>query len=217
MFQIKLPKREEPYTFILNATPISSKNKDFLLTVADITKFEKEKQRLQFLADYDALTKVYNRRKINKELDSEVARAARYGQHFSIIMIDIDHFKKINDTYGHLAGDVVLMEFAELLQNKIRQTDLLGRYGGEEFILVMPSTSLDGAAEIANRLRQYVASFNFTTVGHITCSMGVAEYEQDENSSTFVKRADDALYAAKRNGRNRVEIAGKSSTPMSCE
>ncbi|MDR2884358.1 MAG: diguanylate cyclase [Deferribacteraceae bacterium] len=206
IFQVKLPHLTEAQSFLINAVVIPATSQEYLLTITDITKFEKDKQRYQFLAEHDALTKVFNRNKINKELEREVTRVMRYKQRLSLLMIDIDFFKKVNDNYGHQIGDIVLIEIAALMQDRIRKTDVLGRFGGEEFVILMPSTPLDNAAEIADRIRKYVSINNFTTVGHVTCSIGVAEYHHGEMLSDFIKRADDALYLAKDNGRDRVEV-----------
>ncbi len=207
LLQFKLPQNDETQSFLLSTVLIPSNTREYLLTFTDITQLEKEKQHYQYLAEYDALTRVFNRSKINKEMDKEITRVLRYRQRLSVLMIDVDHFKKVNDTYGHQVGDIVLIELSALIQDRIRKTDILGRYGGEEFILLMPSTPIDSAAEIADRLRKHIAAYSFTGVGHVTCSIGVAEYQPGESASNFIKRSDDALYLAKRNGRNRIETS----------
>lgn len=205
MLQLQRPDIPEPSTFLLTTVPIiSDSTENYLLTFTDITHLEKEKQQLQYLAEYDGLTQVYNRGKIIKELEKEIGRVMRYRQRLSIAIIDIDHFKHVNDSFGHQGGDVVLIEFSALIMDRIRKTDLLGRYGGEEFVIIMPSTPLESAAEIANRLRKAVSAFIFTRARRITCSIGVAEYQPGESTVTFFQRADEALYSAKRQGRNMV-------------
>ena len=158
----------------------------------------------------DQLTCLPNRRQVIKTLQNEVIRADRYGTPVSISMIDIDHFKNINDTFGHSVGDQVLFELANLLQEEIRESDMAGRYGGEEFLVVLPSTTLKAAAEQAQRLCQRVRALeiNLGEPIRITISLGVAEYQPGKESwQKFLSRADLALYEAKNTGRDRWMIA----------
>jgi len=154
----------------------------------------------------DALTYLPNRRQVINHLQKEVHRAERYKTPVSISMIDIDHFKKINDTYGHTVGDQVLLQLANMLRGGIRESDMVGRYGGEEFLIVLPNTKLQRAAEMAARLCKTIRQ-NDIDVGkkaNLTVSIGVAEYRHgEENWQKFLSRADMALYAAKNAGRNR--------------
>jgi len=119
-------------------------------------------------------------------------------------MLDVDHFKGINDTYGHLVGDLVLEQLAKIVSLEIRETDFVGRWGGEEFIIVCPSTTLDGIKNIATSLCSTIAQTYFSQVGHVTISLGIAAIENDETISKLVGRADEALYRAKDDGRNCV-------------
>jgi diguanylate cyclase (GGDEF)-like protein len=154
----------------------------------------------------DALTCLPNRRQAIKTLQLEVDRAERYNTLLSISMIDIDHFKKVNDSYGHTAGDQVLFQLANILQDGVRKPDTVGRYGGEEFLVVLPNTRLQQAAEQAARLCMHIreATFDIGDVIHLTVSIGVAEYKHGrENWQKFLSRADMALYAAKNAGRDR--------------
>lgn len=124
---------------------------------------------------------------------------------FSLVMIDIDHFKKINDTHGHEVGDRVLVDIATLLQATIRQSDILGRWGGEEFLLILPNTSPEGALHVAEELRQAVQEYACPAYPHpISASFGVAHYRPQDTANSLIKRADIALYRAKHNGRNGV-------------
>lgn len=158
----------------------------------------------------DALTCLPNRRQVIKQLQTEVMRAERYKTTLSISMIDIDHFKKINDSYGHTVGDQVLFQLANILQENIREPDIVGRYGGEEFLVVVPNTRLKDAAEQAARLCKRVreTDINIGELIRMTISIGVAEYRHgQENWQKFLSRADLALYESKNNGRDRWSIS----------
>jgi len=162
---------------------------------------------LQRLATTDHLTGAYNRRRFGEAIKYEIHRAVRYADTLSLIMFDLDHFKKINDTYGHNAGDEVLKTVADRVKDNIRVTDIFARVGGEEFTILVPATGLEGAKVVADKLRQSIESHAFETVGIVTASFGVAEFERDEAIDALIKRADNALYEAKEHGRNRVVIA----------
>ena len=158
----------------------------------------------------DELTCLPNRRQIIKNLQNEVIRAERYNTFLSISMIDIDHFKNVNDSYGHTVGDQVLFQLANLLQEEIRDPDSVGRYGGEEFLVVLPNTRLKPAAEQAARLckRIHKTEIDIGEIIQLTVSVGVAEYRHgQENWQKFLSRADLALYAAKNAGRDRWAIS----------
>jgi len=171
---------------------------------------ERNKELLQ-LASTDLLTGLLNRRAVMQQALSELRRAKRYQKDLAVLMLDIDHFKQINDQYGHAAGDKVLRDFAVLCQQSIRDTDLLGRYGGEEFILVLPEVDLQTAILSAERLRMTVSQHYFTltdsTVLPLSCSIGIAMYlpERDDLDKLLL-RADQALYQAKHQGRNRCAV-----------
>jgi diguanylate cyclase (GGDEF)-like protein len=158
----------------------------------------------------DALTCLPNRRQVIKQLQNEVIRAERYKTSLSISMIDIDHFKRINDSYGHTVGDQVLFQLANILQESVRDPDTVGRYGGEEFLVVLPNTRLKAAAEQAARLCECIraAEINIGEIIQLTISIGVAEYRHGlENWQKFLSRADMALYEAKNAGRDQWAIS----------
>lgn len=155
----------------------------------------------------DFLTKMFNRQKVERDINIEVSRYERYKRPFSIILLDIDKFKSINDTYGHNAGDAVLIDLARILKSSVRKIDIPGRWGGEEFLIFCPETDLDGTRVVAENLRQKIESHTFEIDRKVTSSFGVAEYKEGEVTKDFIRRADDALYLAKQNGRNRVELA----------
>jgi len=164
-------------------------------------------EQVEYLSLTDPLTEIANRRKVELTLKSEIDRTRRTEKPLSVIMIDIDHFKKTNDTYGHESGDIVLKKFAETIKNSIRITDLVGRIGGEEFLVICPETDSSEAATLANKLRLAVESINFEHLPGITASFGCAEFFPGEDSyDNIISRSDKALYKAKENGRNRVEV-----------
>lgn len=163
-------------------------------------------RNLEMIAVTDRLTGLYNRTKLDEVFANELARVERCGESVSIILADIDHFKSVNDTYGHQVGDSVLGEFAAILRKVTRETDTTGRWGGEEFLIICPHVDLNGARILAERLRAAVAGHSFSVVGQKTCSLGVASYRSGDTAETMVKRADEALYVAKQNGRDRVAL-----------
>jgi diguanylate cyclase (GGDEF)-like protein len=162
---------------------------------------------LEALSKTDALTGVANRRSIMELLDHELRQARRYQHSLTCVMVDLDHFKRVNDDFGHITGDKVLAATADALRKSVRDTDVIGRYGGEEFLLVLPNTDTGGAREVAERCRRTVAEARVGTIG-ITASFGIATFPDPEIDSVddLVKTADDALYAAKRDGRDRVAV-----------
>jgi diguanylate cyclase (GGDEF)-like protein len=164
-------------------------------------------KRIEELAELDDLTGSFNRRCIMRFLDDEIARAHRLNAPCSIALIDLDWFKRINDTYGHPTGDEVLRTFAITVFANIRTVDRFGRYGGEEFLLVLPDTSSETAARMLDRLRTIVADIDWSGLSlglRVTISAGIATLDANETSDSFLARADSALYKAKAQGRNRI-------------
>jgi diguanylate cyclase (GGDEF)-like protein len=160
------------------------------------------------LATHDPLTDLYNRRHFAEQLDTEIARALRHGRPLSLCIIDVDLFKPVNDTYGHIAGDGVLKQMSAILRSQVRREDVAARIGGEEFAVLLPETDLEGAREFAEQFRCAVAGTLFHPGGvpqHITVSVGIAQARSDRGDrSRLMKAADSALYRAKDEGRNRV-------------
>lgn len=157
-------------------------------------------------ATTDTLTGCYNRKMFNDLLKSEVKKAGRYHHIFSLIIMDIDNFKAVNDTHGHLAGDEVLKEMATITGCTVRESDLFARWGGEEFSILLPETTLEGAAVLADKIRRTIEANNFCNIGNLTCSLGVAQYNSDEHRDTLISNADWALYHAKNHGKNQVAV-----------
>jgi two-component system cell cycle response regulator len=173
--------------------------------------------QLQDLADKDGLTKAYNHRYFKDYLEHQLYQYKRNKVSLSLIMIDIDFFKKINDTYGHQAGDQVLQQLSAILRQKTRQSDLVARYGGEEFAIVLNSTDVQGAAQFGEKIREFIEDYNFKLEGneilHVTVSIGIGVvYSGISGSNQLIEMADKMLYHSKRNGRNRITIP-KLSTP----
>jgi len=169
-----------------------------------------DKEKLEKLATFDSLTGLYNRRAILGKLRELINLANRYKEDFSLSMLDIDHFKKVNDRYGHLTGDEVLEEIATLIRQNIRDTDIVGRYGGEEFIIILPKTTLSSAWVVAERLRSIIEKAEMKdsagNIFAITVSQGLAGWERGEDAYSLISCADEALYKAKEKGRNCVQI-----------
>ena len=160
------------------------------------------------LMTVDGLTEVHNKRYFHEMLEREVSRSSRYENDFTLIMFDIDHFKKINDTYGHLAGDAVLRQLGSIVRHRVRRDDVVARVGGEEFAIILPEVRVEGGVEVAKKLREMVESTGFYFEGQkidVTISLGVANWRPGlERPEDLVRAADDKLYEAKRTGRNRV-------------
>ena len=194
----------------LSYYPMFAKGKQIttgvVLNSIDITKIKEMEEELKRLSVTDQLTQIYNRVKFHQALEEEIKRQRRYETDLTIIMFDIDHFKRINDTYGHDVGDKILVELVELVKLCIRETDIFSRWGGEEFMVLLPHTTLDNADKLSERIRIKVEEKNFEVVGSVTCSFGVSELLPEDTEETFTKRVDNALYESKRSGRNLVTI-----------
>jgi diguanylate cyclase (GGDEF)-like protein len=154
----------------------------------------------------DALTGLYNRIKLDDDIAYAIKRSKRINSEFSIILLDIDDFKQVNDTYGHVIGDLVLKAIAPMLKKAIRESDIIGRWGGEKFLIICPDTDSEGCQVLAERLLLRIEKCKFPEIGHIRASFGVTTYAEDDRADTVVARVDKALYCAKEGGRNRVEV-----------
>ncbi len=170
-----------------------------------------EKAVLAYEAIFDPLTRLPNRRGLDVRLAEEVLRAQRYGNVFSVLMLDLDHVKILNDTHGHDAGDEALRQLASVLQDAARGSDFVGRWGGEEFLILLPESGRSAARTSADRIRAGIEQESFVGVGDLTVSIGVATFEPGDSADSLFKRADRALYTAKERGRNRVEVAPGSA------
>lgn len=170
-------------------------------------ELEEKNVTLQVLSTTDQLTKLFNRRYLEEELRKKVLHSERYRTPFSVILMDIDNFKSINDTYGHDLGDKVLISISNTLLENIRETDVAGRWGGEEFLILTPETDIIVCKILAERLRTQIQDRSHASLDHITASFGIAQFKPDDSINSLIKRSDNGLYAAKDNGRNQV-IAG---------
>lgn len=166
---------------------------------------EEKNKALEKLATTDKLTNLYNRRKIEELLELEINRSERFGHHFGLAIIDIDKFKEVNDTFGHLVGDKVLEELANILNKNRRKTDFVGRYGGEEFIIICPESDIEGTLKLMELIKNKISEYPFHRVKNKTASFGVAISKNDDTVKSILNRADIALYNAKNSGRNKIE------------
>lgn len=172
----------------------------------DISERKLMEEEIRRLSITDKLTQSFNRLKLDETLEQQLEWSKDRGLPFAIIILDIDHFKLVNDTYGHQVGDQVLIKLVALLNENVRTGDVVGRWGGEEFLIILPDTTLADATVLAERLRQAVETHRFATAGQVTISAGVSGFKMDHSPETIVSRADRALYRAKEKGRNRVEV-----------
>jgi diguanylate cyclase (GGDEF)-like protein/PAS domain S-box-containing protein len=200
---------------------ISGGRKFYTVIMRDVTQFKAYEEDLQILANTDSLTRLYNRRQLYPILQNELDRAVRKKTPFSVLMIDIDHFKKFNDTYGHAGGDLLLAGFADKMRLVLRQMDSAFRFGGEEFVVLLPETASREAMIPAERCRQRIADSAFPMppedrLVSVTISVGIAGYRDGDTVDDVIRRADLAMYAAKSSGRNRVvdyDQLAKPETP----
>lgn len=199
------PHEDDPHVLYAELSKLSGQ----MLTIQ--RELEKKNAELERLAYYDTLTGLLNRRAILEKLDEWLQQVRRYRDRLSVVMVDLDHFKHVNDTLGHRTGDRVLADVAGLMRRSVRQADFCGRYGGEEFLVILPQTDVAGAAVMAERMRAAVEGTPMHAPGagtfKVTASFGAAEFCDGDDEDLLVGRADAALYRAKERGRNRIEIA----------
>lgn len=169
-------------------------------------EIRRKNQQLNIISELDSLTGLKNRRAIDRVIKNELDRSSRYGTPISILLIDVDHFKRVNDTYGHNIGDKVLTEISEVLGENIRSTDSVARWGGEEFLIIAANTSLEEAMKFGEKIRGKIEEFNFTKIERLTVSIGISQHRPGESFNKLYERVDEALYSAKEKGRNRVEF-----------
>ncbi|MDA3945488.1 MAG: GGDEF domain-containing protein [Helicobacteraceae bacterium] len=194
--------------FRININPAG---KRFVVSLTDVTQLTRTSEQYRYLATHDPLTSCFNRNYLEAELADSLARVKRYHSAVSVAMLDIDHFKEFNDNYGHLTGDVVLIGLSDLITISIRSCDLFARWGGEEFVLLLPDSDLESAHNAADKLRLLVAETDFPKAPtRLTISIGVTQLAEDDTIKSIMERVDHALYSAKARGRNRVVSQPKS-------
>lgn len=191
-------------------TPLySDKDPDHIIGIlgisTDITFQKALEEKALKLAKTDVLTGLVNRLELDSVLSQEIEKFKRFLHPLSIIMIDLDHFKQVNDHYGHLTGDKCLIKVAQVLKHHSRMVDTVGRWGGEEFLIICPETDLNGTLKLAEKCRLMIEETPFPDVNHLTFSLGVSSFIDGDTLETLINRADQALYKAKKSGRNRVE------------
>ncbi len=206
------PISSKELIFSIKATIFMQNKNEFLITFFDVTESMREKMELENknkelkeLASVDSLTGIYNRNKLKEIALNEFRKYKKDKKELSIIIFDIDHFKKINDTFGHNSGDFVLKTIAKIVSNSIRASDAFARWGGEEFVVLAPNTNSGVAFLLAETIRKNIEGLIFEEVGSVTCSFGVAEMVDGFDFEALIENADRALYMAKRSGRNRTE------------
>jgi diguanylate cyclase (GGDEF)-like protein/PAS domain S-box-containing protein len=201
--------------WILDQTVIVRNDKNEIINfvgyLSDITEIKEREIELKVLARTDQLTKIYNRVYLDEVLYNQHYRYKRNKEVCSIILIDIDYFKEVNDKYGHIVGDKVLIEFAQLLEESVRDSDIVGRWGGEEFLIVLPHTIQSEAKVLAEKLRKKIETHRFDVVVHKTASFGVCSFSDEISIEKLIDKADIALYEAKKSGRNKVVLCHLSS------
>jgi diguanylate cyclase (GGDEF)-like protein/PAS domain S-box-containing protein len=204
--EIKNKKKDgSEYWLEQNIIPIkdgSGEVDSYIAVGIDITT----KKEIETLSSTDMLTEIFNRRKIEEFLEIEISRSRRYNRSLSLIILDIDHFKHINDTFGHNTGDIALKQTADVVKNAIRDNDIFGRWGGEEFIIICPETSKNEAFIVAQKVRKAIDDFKFDIIERETISLGLAEFEEENTKDELIHNADIALYLSKANGRNKVTL-----------
>lgn len=191
---------DEAYIFALKAVEFFDM---FIVSLTDVSSISKQSKEFEREANYDSLTKIYNRNMFARLIDKKMVESRVLKSTFTFAILDIDKFKLVNDTYGHLVGDDVLKVLVQTIKTRIRENDIFARWGGEEFILML-DINLKKGSEIVENLRKLVQEQEFDVVGEVTCSFGVTEFRADDTLETITHRADEALYEAKKIGRNRV-------------
>ena len=200
--KVKMRINDESLYFIISASVLDKKKNIYAMILSDITEQESTKQELVSLSIKDKLTNIGNRKYYDDMLHEHISLAQRYPHSFSLVLLDIDFFKKINDSLGHDIGDKVLQEYTKFIGYHLREVDIFCRVGGEEFVLLLPHTTKDKAYILTQKLRMLVEEYKKITP--ITMSFGVVQYEKGDDTETIFKRADMALYRAKDTGRNKV-------------
>ena len=202
--KIKNSLKEEKI-FALNVDYYENKEHYYVFSLTDITQLKEKSNLLEYQASHDKLTGLFNRNKFDELYSKELKRAKRYENDLSVILFDIDNFKLINDTNGHQIGDNVLKEISQLMLNSIREQDIPVRWGGEEFVVLLPHTNIEGSKTVAEKIRESIAKHKFTELNiDITASFGVSQMNEEDSVDTLISKSDKNLYEAKNSGKNKV-------------
>ncbi len=196
--------------FSVNINKMSGEDEGYIVEFTDITDHEMKKKSFETKSITDTLTGIFNRRMFDDRLPDEINISRKNNLDLSLIYFDIDHFKQVNDTFGHQAGDYVLTALCSIVKKSIRDKDIFARWGGEEFVILLPGTDIKSAIKIAEKIRNLIKEYTFDTVKKITCSFGVTSYHAEDTKTAFINRADKALYHSKENGRDKVTAMQKS-------
>ena len=183
-----------------------NRQKIYLVVLSDVTNREKQLSRIKYRMEHDNMTGIFNRLKFDEVLAFEIDSVNRTKIPLSIAILDLDHFKRVNDTYGHLIGDEVLVMITKYIESHKRKTDIFARWGGEEFVLLLINTNLKNAETFLNNLREDIAKLSHKKAGSVTCSFGLTQFKEKDTAKDILKRCDDALYEAKNTGRNKVSV-----------
>ncbi|PUE65109.1 hypothetical protein B0174_04735 [Arcobacter caeni] len=196
---------DEEKIFAINVDYYENKEDYYVFSLTDITKLKEKSNLFEYQASHDKLTGLFNRNKFDEVYTKEIKRSKRYNNELSMIIFDIDDFKLVNDNYGHQIGDEVLKEIAKIILNKVREQDINVRWGGEEFLILLPETNLTGAATVASKIRMAIKEHLFSNKDlKITASFGVSQLLSEDNETTFISRSDTLLYEAKKAGKDKV-------------
>ena len=208
-YKAKVIYKDCEWYFKVYVNSIKSREKEnhYVVVFNDVTTLEKQRKELEKASLTDPLTEIGNRRYFNLKLDEEIARSQRYSTPLSVIMFDIDHFKRVNDQYGHDVGDVVLKEIVNAVKRNLREIDIFCRVGGEEFMVILPETRLNNSYQIAEKIRKIVESHSKESIPKVTISLGIVQLLDEDSKDSLLIRVDKALYMAKESGRNRSCIA----------
>jgi diguanylate cyclase (GGDEF)-like protein len=196
---------EEEKIFAINVDYYENKDDYYVFSLTDITKLKEKSNLLEYQASHDKLTGLFNRNRFDEIYTKEIKRTKRYNNELSIIIFDIDDFKMVNDTYGHQIGDEVLKEIAKITLNGVREQDINVRWGGEEFLILLPQTNITGALTVASKIKSAIKEHIFTDKSlKITASFGVSQLLDEDDEVTLISRSDKLLYEAKKTGKDKV-------------
>jgi len=197
--------QDEIRIFTINVDNYDDKNEFYVISLTDITELKEKSNLLEYQASHDNLTGLFNRNKFNSLFGKEIRRGHRYKNDLSLVILDIDFFKVVNDKYGHQIGDQVLKEISSIILQNVREHDTVVRWGGEEFLILLPETDIEGAVIVAEKVRSTICNRPLSKENiNITASFGITLMNEKDTEESFISRSDEALYEAKKNGRNKV-------------